>query len=90
MNRAFEARLFKLEAAHGDPREAMIDEELEARIEELIKKLGGLEAIKASLDGSCAWHGRFREVIRRYEEGRSRCMKTAERMATLEMCRPPA
>jgi hypothetical protein len=79
MNRALEARLFKLEAARGDPREAMTDEELEARVEELIKTLGGLEAIKASLDGSCAWHARFREVIRRFEEERSRCMKTAER-----------
>jgi hypothetical protein len=59
MNRALETRLFKLEAARGDPREAMTDEELEARVEELIRKLGGLEAIKASLDGSCTWHGRF-------------------------------
>jgi hypothetical protein len=79
MNRALEARLFKLQAARGDPREAMTDEELQAHVEELIKTLGGLEAIKANLDGSCTWHGDFRGLIRWFEEDRSRRMKTAER-----------
>jgi hypothetical protein len=46
----------------------MTDEELEARILEMAKDLGGLDAILASLDGSCAWHRQLRQFIRDYQE----------------------
>jgi hypothetical protein len=67
MNRALEGRLCKLEAARGDPRQAMTDEELEARVRELMRDLGGPEAILASLDDSCDWHRDLRRRLREYQ-----------------------
>ncbi len=72
MNRALESRLARLEGARGDPREAMTDAELEARIEELAKHLGGFEAIMASLDDSCAEDRHCRELLREHIEHQSR------------------
>jgi hypothetical protein len=67
MNRTLEARLARLEASRGDPREAMTEEELEARVRELMKDLDGPEAILASLDDSCDWHRDLRKRLREYQ-----------------------
>ena len=72
MNRTLKSRLARLEGARGDPLEAMTDAELEASIQEIAKRLGGFEAIMASLDDSCAEDRQLREWLREYVEPQSR------------------
>jgi hypothetical protein len=67
MNRALAARLARLESARGYPLDTLTDAEREPIIRDLVKELGGLEALLARLDDSDPHERRLRELLHLHE-----------------------
>jgi hypothetical protein len=83
MSRALKSRLAKLEGPPRDPEEDWTDEQLDARMEEILQSLGGADAILAELDDSDPEQRRFRRSILEYQEMKAEEERVRARTAEL-------